>query len=186
MNTSRVYVGLDKYNQESIYFKLGKYIYQDLVTKEMVSSRNLQVDTFIPYYRRKADRSRTEIKRDYKNDRSEILGMNQLFLGHIFEVRGFLTQNDEKGSHAEAGERKLLKKDALLSLADKNEGIYGGFIDLEDGSFYPYQFDIQTGDVYIPVGKDALRLFAREVNIEDSTLEKAKVLSKYREFIRGE
>ena len=196
MNRQRVYIGVyKKNNQESLFYQEDIGLFYDLKQKKMIFSYELE-ENLIPYSNiiKEERRFKKDIIKLYDLDRMKKISLNRVLIGKVFELEDVHIINDfnfslEKLdiSYKGTASNKLIKEDALLL---SNELFCDGIedvvdlMDIETGIWYNENIDLKNGTQYVPRTKNTL-CYAKDVmKIDVETMEKGKLLEKYREYKR--
>lgn len=194
MDQSRVFIGLYVDNHESIFYRKSKNLYYDMKAKKDVSFTDLQLTSLVLY----SDiisgnyHSREKMIRLYDLDRMKKVHLNRVFLGKIYQLDDVtISTNFIQGEdRIEVSESKVssisLKKEHALLYANSNQElvpdfVYDDFIDLETGRVYTHKIDFVNGTQFVSRLKKNMIPIQTVFDIEKDSIEKIKLLDKYRQ-----
>lgn len=187
MDKNKIYIGVYKSNnQESLFYPKTSDTYYDLKQKKVVHIKEISEDSLILYndiIECKSSFKRNNIKL-YDLDRMKKISLNRVFIGNSYQITRIISKEYFGTTFWNSGstthfERKLLEKDLLLIF---NGNYYDRFKSLETGNSYGYLFNPSIGDIY--VDDDNLKPAATELDINNQSIQKGKLLEKYREYKR--
>ena len=187
MNINNLYIGVYKEtNNESLFYKVNKNIYRDIKNhSRKVSGSELDISSLIPYTTiDRTNKSKTRFKalKIYNHDRMEEMSLNRVFIGDILQVTEILKKEYGRGFTIHTRFNTTTVKAERLLLATNKDLESSYFIDLESNLVYSNPYSPHYGDYYISTKSEHLKLASQVFNISNTTIEKGKLLKKYREY----
>ena len=194
MNKDNLYIGVYKEtNEESLFYKNSDEDYKDLKNhNKKVASENLDIPSLISFSTLDKSieaKTRFGALKIYNQDRLQQVSLSRVFIGNVYQITE-ISERKRSGSNwwdytvETSFKAHIIKKGALL-LATMSMPKYSDFIDLENNQLYKIEFAPEESDYYIPTDASKLKLVGSILKISDSTVEKGKLLEKYREYKRS-
>ncbi len=192
MKQKNIYVGVYENCQESLFCQIDENTYYDLKTEQEVSFLDLKLDSFVPYqnlFNCKKTISKYLIQ-IYETDRMEVVTLNRVFLGSIFQItdvtsRVILQQSNDKEltyQKEKIGKTKMIQKNALFYFLEEQEDLEDVTLkEMETGKIFLSNFLFQPGVFYVPRSIPYLKPIQEELSLPE-TLEKKELLFQYRKY----
>lgn len=192
LDMNNVYIGVYEINnQESLFYRVDFDTYYDLKLKKNVSSKEIEENSLILCNDVIECDKNTEknIIKLYDLDRIEKVSLSRVYIGSSYQVVKIVNREIEYYGESVLDSKitTTVKNDImdenLLLLATSGNLDYADFINLENGDVYKTPCYPEYGDIYIPI-KNNLTTAAFELNVSGVSVEKGKLLEKYREYKR--
>lgn len=193
MEKKKVYIGVYKENNiESLFFQNGEDSYFDLKKKKNISVSEIDTTSLIHYSEviNCESNLKSDIIRLYDVDRVQKVSLNKVFIGNIFIVEEATVTTDyfQIGGNIDFvtetvyGVKDTNNKALVFSVDNYPDSRYSDLVDLENSVIYNGHTILQEGSFYISREPEHLVPVKTMLGICGETMEKGKLLQKYREY----
>ena len=187
MNKDNLYIGVYKdTNEESLFYKISDAVYKDLKKhNKKVSSDSLDVSSLVPFSTLDKSiqvKTRFGALKIYNQQRLQQVSLSRVFIGDVLQVVEITEKKYGRGFTVYTKFNTIPVKQNQLLLSTSKNLEYADFINLENNQRYKNLWSPKIGNYYISTQREHLRLANEVLNINDSTIEKGKLLIKYRDY----